>query len=553
MRRSLSATSRFLAEGSFEAECDVPDPVITGVCIFSEAPTAESLATAANAHVLQHERLWKVPKRNWFGSWKFVSPSADDKPAVDASELVWEETCSSKTDVMQRVHELCAQPLLLGGGNEKPQWEAVVLHNASNAQDASAGAEHAGFEVLLLRVHHVVGDGMGIAHAMSSLFTDASGSPIPPEEVTSMKRMSSSKNAGTPIARVQDRHDGAVHSSNGTQTAKSTPASSSANDAQQSSSATAVPSSKRKEEKEESTQGICSWLWMVFQDMWTAITLPLCRADTTLKAFTGSKPLKYSGKRVVVYCDALQLSKAKEVQHAAGVSFNDVMMSVTAGAIRRHALAHDKRATEVKHPRVRALLPFAFARDPANALRNAWCFVTGAMAFDVEENACSRLTTTHKLMKRLKHGALPSIMYCVQHYMLGSMPMAVVRKTNTDLFNKHSLVLSNVPGPQREVHVCSHKVQHMYFLFANLLPQVDVFTYAGVVYVNMLLDPEIVPEAHSLATYWREEMEELAESLNVDLPLSSWSKSRSLFASTDHTVTSMSGTCQADRKRSDRL
>jgi len=488
-RRNLSSTSRFLAEGSFTRSAGVPEPVITSVCVHARAPSANELSRTANASVLPHWRFRSVPSRTWLGSWKFTEPEL-----ADSADLLWEEVCSSKAEVMQRVHELVPKGLLVGGG-KMPWWECVILRNASNDDEQ--------YEVVLLRVHHVIGDGIGIAHALADMFTDKHGNAL----------------SGSNSVHLRRRDD--------TRESKD-----------QSHDSNAVDSRKKEEKEQKKARGhhrtsCFGYMCSAILDLFYALTLPLIPGDTQLRTFSGEKLHTFGGRREIVYCDCISLSKVKEVQHAAGVSFNDVVMSVTAGAIRRHAVARHDEAAQARSPRVRALMPFAFPRAFSEVLRNSWCFVSTAIAFGESSGAYKRLEATHAYMNRLKSGTLPSVMYFVQQYVLGSAPMPLVRTTNTNMFKQHSLVFSNVPGPQREVYICGQKVEHMYFLFANLLPQVDVFTYDGSVYVNMLIDPSVVQQAQSIADFWREEFEELARSVGVDVSESAWSARKEHFASPD--------------------
>lgn len=123
---------------------------------------------------------------------------------------------------------------------------------------------------------------------------------------------------------------------------------------------------------------------------------------------------------------------------------------VYAGALRRHAEMYSPDVvSEERQQLVRAMLPFGFPRDfrsPAGSLRNVWCFVSVPSAFNVSSGAAARLRETSKLMNRLKEGMQPLALFLLQNYLLAWFPISVTRRVNTDSFQRHSMIFTNVPG-----------------------------------------------------------------------------------------------------------
>ncbi len=88
-------------------------------------------------------------------------------------------------------------------------------------------------------------------------------------------------------------------------------------------------------------------------------------------------------KKTIIF-PTLKLNFVKELKTKAKVTVNDILFTISSGAIRRYCLANnDPLFTPKKDSNVqtRSLLPVAFPRpkkhlnDPSMALRNKWSFV----------------------------------------------------------------------------------------------------------------------------------------------------------------------------------
>ena len=98
------------------------------------------------------------------------------------------------------------------------------------------------------------------------------------------------------------------------------------------------------------------------------------------------------------------------------------------------------------------------------------------------------------------------------------LPQFLQQKTAFDIFTRHSMVFSNVPGPGQDIYVCGEKVVGMQILFPNLLPQSLLISYSDSIFFNMSLDDENLPAAAftELPGYYLAELRELATAYGVD-------------------------------------
>jgi len=60
----------------------------------------------------------------------------------------------------------------------------------------------------------------------------------------------------------------------------------------------------------------------------------------------------------------------------------------------------------------------------------------------------------------------------VQNHVLALAPDFLVKKTAHDVFSRHTMVFSNLPGPTEDLVFCGETVTGMQIIFPNLIPQV---------------------------------------------------------------------------------
>jgi len=99
-----------------------------------------------------------------------------------------------------------------------------------------------------------------------------------------------------------------------------------------------------------------------------------------------------------------------------------------------------------------------------------------------------------------------------------NLPVSLSRKTVFDIFQRHSIIFSNVPGPDKQVLFGGEKVTGTQMFFNNLLPQVGILSYNGKVFMNMNMDTEAIPGGEKIADYFAQELVALATALNVAVP-----------------------------------
>lgn len=370
---------------------------------------------------------------------------------------LFREQVQSDAELWLRIEALAPTQLrAMARSADSPIWEYVVLDNA-NGQSA-----------LLFRVHHSIADGISLVNLAQTILKDQDGNslkiPLP------FKRKD--KNFGIKLSLFS-------------QVAKS---------------------------------------------LYKCLVLGVSKYDTDL-AFTGTdRPkMSFSGKRKVVLFPDIDENFVKALKNAANVSFNDIMFAAFAGMVRRYCERSDdpalRPAKDGATPPVqfRALLPVAFPRsqaessDRTRAMRNKWCFVSAAMPVGTD-NARDRVAQTNAEMNILKNSPTAPVQLFLQNKVLPHAPRFLGRQTVYDIFSRHSMVFSNVPGPKTPFYAAGEEVVGIQMVFPNLIPQVGILSYCGTVSSNISVDPDVVTQPALLRRCFVDEFRHLASSYNVPFP-----------------------------------
>ena len=200
------------------------------------------------------------------------------------------------------------------------------------------------------------------------------------------------------------------------------------------------------------------------------LNLPLGAFDS-VSPFHPSKPceLLTFGERKLVVVPPHSLNVIKRIKTAIGhgTTVNDVVYAAFAGAVRRYC---ERQGSDTNRANLRALVPFAFARDASSPLTNDWTFLSTEMPVH-EGDALARVHHTHKLFSALK--ASPEALIARALVVANStLPPCLFGFVGRSLMSRHSLVFSNVPGPSQQVAIGGQPVVGLLPAFANLIPQV---------------------------------------------------------------------------------
>jgi diacylglycerol O-acyltransferase / wax synthase len=240
-------------------------------------------------------------------------------------------------------------------------------------------------------------------------------------------------------------------------------------------------------------------------------------AKLTLPRFERSKALKGAPHVAhrVAWSRPVDLWRVKRTAHAYRVTVNDVLIGALAGALRR--------TLGTSEP-IHALVPFNLRPlDEAlpEDLGNRFGLVLLELPVDLADQV-DRVWAAARRMDAIKASDEGAIAYGILDA-IGRAPVEMEARLVDYFSNKASMVLTNVPGPQRRVALAGTEVAGALVwapCSGHMQMSVSLLSYAGKVAVGFLSDAGVMPEPQRLADAFRAELLALARrSRSIRLPL----------------------------------
>jgi hypothetical protein len=457
LRRQVSFTSLGLAKGTFPQQSKVSPPTINGAAYCGEVPSLDDIVKDIVTPLLNYERLSHVMdvKKGIF------------LPATipyDPADLVRQIDVEATTP--QDLHNIIlshAQDTLHEGRNGLPWWEVLVLNNCNTKSPGQQSA-------LVLRIHHALGDGLSLLHVFREILTTVDGT------------------APWPLDNVSARRNRPKY----------------------------------------------SW-WSFLSALGKVLSLPLSRYDTNT-AFnpTNDAKMVHSGRRQICVLPNVSLDFCKALKNKAQASVNDVLLAALSQAIYDYCRTkendntatveasnnRDKMDPVTPKTQCRVLMPVGLPSiDPVhNPLTNRWCMVSCDLSVG-QSDVKTRLDAIVQNTKRIKENPVAGVQLAVQNRVMRWLPLSIGRKTCLDVFSRHSLVITNVPGPSKSCQLAGQTVNDIQVIFNNLLTQINIVSYAGTIYGNVIYDPETLPGLSDVfGQFYANAFVDLAKNLGVPVP-----------------------------------
>ncbi len=220
----------------------------------------------------------------------------------------------------------------------------------------------------------------------------------------------------------------------------------------------------------------------------------------------------------------IALEDAKTVRRAFGCTFNDVVMALCSGALRRYLIAHDCLPPE---PLI-AMVPVSVRTgDEAETFQNRVSFLLADLASN-EADPVNRLRRVQQSMTAAKEDfkAIPAA--ALQDYSQFAPPAVAARAMRmysrlkiADRMNPpFNLIISNVPGPPTPLYSAGAKLRHFYPVSALADGQglnMTVQSYNGNLDFGFIAHRELMPDLWVLTDYLQESMTELLDAAKATL------------------------------------
>jgi WS/DGAT/MGAT family acyltransferase len=220
----------------------------------------------------------------------------------------------------------------------------------------------------------------------------------------------------------------------------------------------------------------------------------------------------------------LPFDEVRAVKNASGTTINDVVMALSAGALRRWLEDHDALPDA---PLVAAVPVSVRTEEQIGTGGNRVSAVMAALPTNLADPA-ARLQAAHEAMRAAKeqHGALPAdlladVTQFAMPALAGQAARLSARLRVVERINPFNLIISNVPGPNIPLYYAGAKLLAYYPLSAVAEGQglnITVMSYGGGLHFGLIADRDLVPDVDAMAGYLLDELKALVHAVMPDEP-----------------------------------
>jgi WS/DGAT/MGAT family acyltransferase len=214
------------------------------------------------------------------------------------------------------------------------------------------------------------------------------------------------------------------------------------------------------------------------------------------------------------------LDEVKKVKSAAGTTLNDVVMAISAGALRRYL--EEKKALP-KDP-LMAMIPVSIRSDEERqAYTNRVGSILSTLATDVDD-PLERLRRIHEAMANAKRASEAVPANLLQDWTQVTTPALLAQAARviarTKIFDRlnppFNVVISNVPGPRESLYCAGAVLQTFYPVSAVADGQglnITVQSYRDHLDWGVIACRELVPDVWRFKALFNEALEELVKAV----------------------------------------
>ena len=216
-----------------------------------------------------------------------------------------------------------------------------------------------------------------------------------------------------------------------------------------------------------------------------------------------------TGVRRVAWSAPSSLDEVRTIGRVLGCTINDVLVATLAGALGRYL---ESRGDAVAGVTIRAAVPVNLRPDDDSQLVLGNNFGLFILELPVGiGHPLARLYSVQRTMQKLK-GSPQALVTLGLLAVIGSLPAAVEGPVMAMFSAKASLVASNVPGPQRQLHITGVPVSQVLFWVpqaGSIGMGVSMLTYNGEVQFGVMSDRALIPEPGDLTRIMLDELKRL--------------------------------------------
>jgi len=210
---------------------------------------------------------------------------------------------------------------------------------------------------------------------------------------------------------------------------------------------------------------------------------------------------------------SLSLAEVKAVKNAHGVTVNDVVVALCAGALRRWLLANQALPDK---PLVAQIPISVRTPEQAGSYGNQIMLMTVPL-FTTEPDPLARLRATHQALREMKESqqAMPAALLADANHFIPPALLSRAARLSFALSTRWggsplwNLVVSNVPGPRFPLYLAGAKVTATYpvsVITDGMGLNITVMSYLDSLDFGVVADRDQVPDVATLIDELREEL-----------------------------------------------
>jgi len=216
---------------------------------------------------------------------------------------------------------------------------------------------------------------------------------------------------------------------------------------------------------------------------------------------------------------SVPLDDVKDVKNALGASVNDIVLALSAAALRRYLHDRDELPTRPLMAGVPVSVGDMGTRSSGNMVSNLFTSIPTDVVDPIE-----RVRTVHRMMKGAKevHNALGAEMLADWTELTPPRPFAAFMRfySRRELASRHrppiNVVISNVPGPQAALDVAGARLVSIYSMgpiLEGIGLNITVWSYCGSLNFGIVSCRELMPDLWRLTDYIQDALEELKKAV----------------------------------------
>lgn len=217
-----------------------------------------------------------------------------------------------------------------------------------------------------------------------------------------------------------------------------------------------------------------------------------------------------SPRKRAAWSKPIALDMVKSIANSTDSKINDVLTAVACGALNRYLSEQNEPVESVE---IRTAVPFNVRPlEKAHELGNAFALVFLALPVGLQSTR-ERLAVIKQRMNSIKNSSEPAVVFGILQS-IGFAPHWVHNLVVKMFSSKCSAVMTNVPGPQQQLHFKGIPIEGLMFW----VPQagdiglgLSILSLNGEVLVGVSVNANLVPDPNKLVAAFEKEFDIMAE------------------------------------------